>query len=286
MPADLAAYDELQRAWDQHWFGAGEHSIDEVEEMLGYADPLADNSRVVLDGDRIVAVALRFGDNTSLTIDPAAPADAVLADLLPWYAQAPGEVEVLSRDEASIAALEAAGWTHHKSAFDLIRTVTPDFEIAEPEWPSGVEVRDFDPADAEAVHHLIYVDAGWADVPGHPHREFDDWRKIFVTEHTIGSQQVIVRRGGRVVGIAMGRTWNDGTGWISQLATAKDARGQGLGRAMLLEAMRRRVAAGATALGLGVQAANEGALKLYLGVGLEIDREFRTFTCPASRSSV
>jgi len=277
---DLAAYDELQRSWDLHWFGASEHSVDEVEEMLGYADPLADNSLVVLDDGRPVAVALRFGDNTSLTIDPSVSAKDVLAELLPWYAQAPGEVEVLSRDDAAVAALEAAGWTHHKSAFDLIRQVTPDLELAAPQWPAGIDVRDFDPADAEAVHRLIYVDAGWAEVPGHPDREFDDWRKIFITEHTIGSQQVIAWRGDRVVGVAMGRTWNDGTGWISQLATAKDERGQGLGRAMLLEAMRRRVAGGAVALGLGVQAENKAALSRYLGVGLEIDREFRTYRAP------
>lgn len=277
---DLAAYDDLQRHWDVHWFGASEHSIDEVEEMLGYADPLADNSLVVLDDGHLVAVALRFGESTSLTVDPTTDARAVLDRLLPWYAQAPGEVEVLSRDESSVGALEASGWTHQKSAFDLIRPVTPDLELAEPQWPEGVELRQFDLADAEAIHRLIYVDAGWAEIPGHPDREFADWQKIFVTEQTIPSQQVIAQRGDRIVGIAMGRTWDDGTGWVSQLATAKDERGRGLGRAMLLEALRRRVAAGATSLGLGVQAENRGALDLYLGVGLQIDREFRTYVAP------
>jgi ribosomal protein S18 acetylase RimI-like enzyme len=278
---DLSAFDELQRRWDQHWFGAGEHSADEVAEMLGYAAPLEQNSRVVVDADRLVAVALRFGENTSLTMDPTVPAGPVLEPLLPWFAETPGTLEVLARDEAAVSVLEAADWTHQKSAFDLIRAVAPDFHIAEPVWPAGIDVRDFDAADAEAVHRLIYVDAGWAEVPGHPDRDFDDWRKIFITEHTIPAQQVIAWRGDRIVGVAMGRTWDDGTGWISQLATAKDERGRGLGRAMLLEAMRRRMAAGATGVGLGVQAANEGALKLYLGVGLQIDREFRTYVRPS-----
>jgi ribosomal protein S18 acetylase RimI-like enzyme len=80
----------------------------------------------------------------------------------------------------------------------------------------------------------------------------------------------------------MGRIWDDGTGWISQIATAKDERGRGLGRAMLLEALRRRVAAGAKSLGLSVQADNRGALRLYLDAGLQIDREFRTYHAPTT----
>jgi ribosomal protein S18 acetylase RimI-like enzyme len=49
---------------------------------------------------------------------------------------------------------------------------------------------------------------------------------------------------------------------------------------MLLEALRRRVAAGATSLGLSVQAANRAALQMYLAAGLKIDREFRTYKAP------
>jgi ribosomal protein S18 acetylase RimI-like enzyme len=47
---------------------------------------------------------------------------------------------------------------------------------------------------------------------------------------------------------------------------------------MLLEALHRRLAAGVTSLGLGVQATNRAALRLYLDVGLSIDREFRTYS--------
>jgi ribosomal protein S18 acetylase RimI-like enzyme len=279
-PDDLKSIDELQRRFDNAWFGASEHSIDEVEEFLGYADPLDANSVVVLDADHLVAVALRFGSDTMMTIDPDMAAATVLERLLPWFAERTGYTEVLDRDEESIAAIEAAGWTHRKSAFDLIVQVTPELALAEPVWPDGVVARDFDAADAAAIHRLIYVDAGWAEVPGHPDRELDEWERIFITEHTVPSQQVIAWREDRIVGVAMGRTWDDGTGWISQLATAKDERGRGLGRAMLLDALRRRVTAGATSLGLSVQAENRAALRMYLDAGLQIDREFRTYAAP------
>jgi ribosomal protein S18 acetylase RimI-like enzyme len=278
---DLPLIVDLQRRFDLAWFGSSEHSPDEVAEFLGYAAPLPEGSLLAFDGDRLVGVALRFGTDTVLTIDPSADAERVLAILLPWFAERPGRTEVLSKDAIAVAAIEAAGWTYDKSTFDLIVDVTPDLKLAEPIWPDGVAVRNFDAADAAAIHRLIYVDAAWAEVPGHPERGFDEWQRIFITEHTVPSQQVIACRGERIVGVAMGRTWDDGTGWVSQLATAKDERGRGLGRAMLLEALRRRVAAGATSLGLSVQAANRSALSLYLGVGLQIDREFRTYAAPA-----
>jgi ribosomal protein S18 acetylase RimI-like enzyme len=92
---------------------------------------------------------------------------------------------------------------------------------------------------------------------------------------------VLAWRGERLVGVAIGRMFSDGTGWVAQLAVAKDERGQGLGRALLLEALRRRRAAGATSVGLGVQHENRGALTLYLDVGLTIDREWMQYTLPA-----
>lgn len=278
--ADLPLIADLQRRFDLAWFGKVEQSADEVREFLGHAEPLSDGSLLVLDAGRVLALGLRLGRDSSLVLDPEAEAAPLLARMLPWFAERPGIVEVIARDDAAIAGIEASGWTHDKSTYDLLAEVTPGLALDEPRWPEGITVRDFDAADAAAVHRLIYVDAEWAKVPGHPERDFDNWRQIFVTEQTVPAQQVVAWRGDRIVGVALGRTWDDGTGWVSQLATAKDERGRGLGRAMLLEALRRRVAAGATSLGLSVQAANRGALRLYLDVGLRVDREFRTYRAP------
>jgi ribosomal protein S18 acetylase RimI-like enzyme len=75
----------------------------------------------------------------------------------------------------------------------------------------------------------------------------------------------------------MGRIFSDGAGWVSQLAVARSERGRGLGRALLLESFRRRLAVGATLLGLSVQAVNRSAIGLYLDVGLTVDREWQRF---------
>jgi len=91
------------------------------------------------------------------------------------------------------------------------------------------------------------------------------------------AQQVLAWRGDRLVGASIGRIFADGTGWIAQLAVARDERGNGLGRALLLDSLRRRQAGGATALGLQVQADNRNALNLYLNTGLQIDREWMEY---------
>jgi ribosomal protein S18 acetylase RimI-like enzyme len=273
---DLPPITELTARSDTAWFGAPEHDESEVREYFDQVDDLGTGSRLFLDGDRLVGGALRNATDAWFVTDPdPAVAATVADDLVAWFGA--GKVSVLERDSMMRAAFERHGWTHERSMFDLLRPVSNDWVIAEPVWPDGVIVREFTPDDAEAIYRLIYVDAAWADVPGHPHREFADWRSIFITEHTKPEVQTLAWRGDRLVGVAMGRVFSDGTGWIAQLAAAKDERGRGLGRALLLDGLRRRRDAGATTLGLAVQAENRSALSLYLAAGLEIDREWMEY---------
>jgi mycothiol synthase len=278
---DLDAITDLMLHYETHWFGTPETSAAEAREGLELIPDLAENSWLVFVGGALHGVGARLRSDTIFLVDPDAAAD-VHAELLRWFAGGePHEVHILSKDEPSRDRATAAGWTHRKSSFDLLRAVDPTLEIPEPSWPDGVSVTGYDDPHTAAVYHLIYVEAGWTEVAGHPHRDYDEWRQVFITEHTVPDQQVLAWRGDRLVGVAMGRTWDDGTGWISQLATAKDERGKGLGRAMLFEALRRRREAGATALGLSVQAENRGALKMYLSAGLEIDHEWMEYVPPS-----
>jgi ribosomal protein S18 acetylase RimI-like enzyme len=132
-----------------------------------------------------------------------------------------------------------------------------------------------------AVHRLIFAEAGWAEIPGHNERPFEEWRRLFV-DRVPASLLLLALRDGRAVGAALNRVFADGTGWVSQLAVARDSRGQGLGRSLLLESLRRLSAAGAARLGLEVQAGNEAALGLYRSVGLSVQREWRAYTPPAA----
>jgi ribosomal protein S18 acetylase RimI-like enzyme len=274
--ADVPRVAELQARCDRHWFGAEEHSLDEVREYFGYTRSLADDSLLVLIGNHLIGAAFRWGADTALLADPAVDPAPVHDVVLPWFAARPGCLEVLSADAVLRSRVEACGWTYQKSAFDLLRRVTADWRLDDPVWPHGIHRGRLESTTPAAVHQLIYREAGWADIPDHPDRDLPSWQAIFLA-NVDGNQQVLAWRGDRLVGVALGRIWDDGTGWVSQLATARAERRKGLGRALLLESLRGHVENGATALGLTVQAANDTALQLYLGVGLRVQREWRTY---------
>lgn len=279
---DLPAIAALSARWETAWLGVVENDEDEVRETFERCEPLPEHTRVVIDSGTVVGAAWWHGHESTLLIDPTVGTDAVRTALLDWLdAGSIDHLDVFGEDADLRAALAARGWRHDRSAFDLIRPITPDWTLDEPRWADGIEVRDLGPDDGEAVHRLLYVDAAWAEVPGHPERPFDEWRRLFLTPADRPEQQVLAWRGDRLVGVATGRVFSDGGGWIGQLAVAKDERGRGLGRALLLEGLRRRRAAGATTLGLSVQAENRGALALYLSVGLVIEREWMNFQPPA-----
>ncbi|MBA3742503.1 GNAT family N-acetyltransferase [Sporichthya sp.] len=134
--------------------------------------------------------------------------------------------------------------------------------------------------DTEAVITLaVYVDAAFADVPGHVDRPMEVWQQMFTAENFRGW---IAHRDGRPVGWVIGRVQDDGTGWVYQLAVAVAERGSGLGRALVLHSFADLSAAGATDLGLTVQAANDRAIGLYRSVGLQVQKEWMVYSAPTS----
>jgi ribosomal protein S18 acetylase RimI-like enzyme len=152
-----------------------------------------------------------------------------------------------------------------------------DQPLAPTVWPNGVAIARYRPGeDDEAVHALIYVDAAWAEVPGHTQRSLEAWRSTLTPD----DRGWVARRDGRPIGWVAGRVFSDGRGWVEQLAVARPARGLGLGRALLLHALAELHQRGATTLALGVQGENENAIGLYRAVGFEVEREWRVYSRP------
>ncbi|KQX69566.1 N-acetyltransferase [Angustibacter sp. Root456] len=285
-PDDLPAVTALQAAFDTHWFGAQESDESEIKQVLELAVPLDERSRALVadDGGLLAATWWWSPDDVFLSVRHDAPEVVrrdVFDDLLAWYAACGvHSVEALAGDDAFAAALDRHGWEHWLSSFELLREVSPDWQLPEPVWPDAVTVTDLGPDAERATHELIYDRARWATVPGHGNRGFEEWRHLFVAGEP-ADQQVLAWRGEELVGAALGKIFSDGSGWVAQLAVPQELQKQGIGRALLLEAFRRRVAGGAKRLGLGVSAENSHALGLYLGVGLQVDREWRKYR-PAS----
>jgi ribosomal protein S18 acetylase RimI-like enzyme len=270
-PADRPALIALGLAEDAAWSGAEAVSAEEVGEFVDSCEP-----GVVFERDGRVAgyAAAGEGAQTILLVDPRDDPDPALEALVAWLGErGRHEVDGYGRDARRIAWLEANGFTHRRSFFDLQRGTDPP--LAPAVWPSGVAIAPFRPGDDdEAVHALIYVDAAWAEVPGHTQRSLQAWRSMLTPDH----RGWVARRDGRPVGWVAVRVFGDGRGLVEQLAVARSARGRGLGRALLLHSLAQLREGGATKLALGVQGENESAVGLYRAVGFEVEREWRVYS--------
>ena len=270
-PADRPALIALGLAEDAAWSGAPAVSLEEVGEFIDSCEP-----GVIFERDGRVAgyAGAGEGGRSILLVDPGDDPEPAMQALVAWLGErGHHEVDSYGRDARRIAWLEANGFTHRRSFFDLRRGI--DTPLAPPVWPAGVAIARHRPGeDDEAVHALIYVDAAWAEVPGHTQRSLEAWRSTLAPDH----RGWVARRDGRPVGWVAGRVFSDGRGWVEQLAVARSARGHGLGRALLLHSLAELRERGATSLALGVQGENENALGLYRDVGFAVTREWRRYT--------
>jgi ribosomal protein S18 acetylase RimI-like enzyme len=272
-PADRPALVVLGLAEDAAWSGAAAVSAEEVGEFIDSCEP-----GVIFEREGRVAGYATAGEGgrTMLLVDPGDAPEPALEALVAWLGErGHHEVDSYGRDARRIAWLEANGFTHRRSFFDLQRGIDPPPPPAA--WPSGIAIARYRPGeDDEAVHALIYVDAAWAEVPGNAPRSLEAWRSMLTPEH----RGWVGRRDGRPVGWVAGRVFSDGRGWVEQLAVARSARGRGVGRALLLHSLAELRDRGATSLALGVQGENENAIGLYRGVGFEVEREWRVYARP------
>jgi ribosomal protein S18 acetylase RimI-like enzyme len=270
-PADRPALIALGLAEDAAWSGAAAVSAEEVGEFVDSCEPGVVFER---DGRAAGYAAAGEGGRTILLVDPGDDPEPALEALVAWLGErGRHEVDGYGRDARRIAWLEANGFTHRRSFFDLQRGTDPP--LAPAVWPREVAIARYVPGDDdEAVHGLIYVDAAWAEVPGHTQRSLQAWRSMLTPDH----RGWVAHRDGRPVGWVSGRVFSDGRGWVEQLAVARPERGRGLGRALLLHSLAQLREGGATSFALGVQGENESAVGLYRAVGFEVEREWRVYS--------
>jgi ribosomal protein S18 acetylase RimI-like enzyme len=274
-PVDRPDLIALALAEDAAWSGAPPVSAEEAGEFIDAYGPGVIFER----GGRVAGyAALGEGGATILLADPGDDPGPALEVLVAWLGErGHHEVDTYAGDARRIAWLEAHGFTHRRSSFDLHRAINPP--LAPAVWPSAVAVARYRPGEDDAVvHPLIYVDAAWGEVPGHTQLSLEAWRSMLTPAY----RGWVARRDGRPVGWVVGRVFPDGRGWIEQLAVARPERGLGLGRALLLHSLAELRSRGATSLALGVQAANENAIGLYRDIGFEVAREWGVYARPTA----
>ena len=224
------------------------------------------------DGGDIRGYAIVLGDDAVVVVHPEAEGEGTGTVLRRWAEARASErgTAVLRQfaygaNDGARRLLHDAGYAPAQHYFRL----RADLSQVPP--PSDVRLRESEPGDAEAVHRLI--EDAFTEIEGHTPMTLEQWRAKGIEKAGHDPALWLVAEDDGIVGAALGERWQDGTGYVGELAVATRARGRGLGRALLLgvfEAFRR---GGLTHAELSVHVRNRGALALYESVGMRTSWE-------------
>jgi ribosomal protein S18 acetylase RimI-like enzyme len=141
--------------------------------------------------------------------------------------------------------------------------------VDRPEWPDGVTVRTFEPADAAAVHALL--DEAYRAWDRHyVPIAHDDWVRWMTGDSEFDpSVWWLAERDGALAGCAL--HWS--SGWLKDLAVRASERGRGIGAALVETGFAEFTRRGLRRVGLKVDADNPtGAIRLYERLGFKTER--------------
>jgi len=135
----------------------------------------------------------------------------------------------------------------------------------EPRWPAGVSLKTLAEPKAEQIArdaHGLIAEA-FEDMP----RDFESWWTWLSGDDDFDPELVLVAYGadGRPLGVA--QCWS--SGYLKDLAVAPEARGQGLGAALMLHVFAVFQARGVSHVDLKTNLiANAAAARLYQRLGM------------------
>jgi len=167
-----------------------------------------------------------------------------------------------ANEAARTKLLEAGYWP----AYSYFRMRMDVADAAAP--PDGVSVRAFSRGPDDAAVHAL-VEEAMAGVPGNEPRSLESWQAAKVDkEGWDPSLWLLHEDADGLAGVVLCERWEEGIGYVDYLAVAARARGQGLGRALLLHGIAALRGAGLRVAELSVQGENASATRLYESVGM------------------
>jgi GNAT superfamily N-acetyltransferase len=260
---------------------AGEAAI-ELEDVIGdWQRPsfdLASQSIGVFDGDRLAATGDVFkGRRCEAAVHPDYRGRGIgtwLADWLEERARAGGSSLVgqsVPAGSSAEAFLRSRGYREGWTSWVL--QLPRSTQIAPQGLPDGYAVREFVSGDERTAFQLI--EDAFNEWPHRDPAQFEDWASRSVLRPGFEPWQIrfAVARDGQAVGVCYTILAGD-TGYVDQIAVRRDQRGQGLARALLVDAFERARDRGATTNELSTDS-RTGALGLYEHVGMEVTQTWR-----------
>jgi mycothiol synthase len=271
-PDDAAAVLELIVARDIADLGRPDYTLDDVR--ADWAAPSLDLARdawIVEDDGAALGYALLDDRGAALiTVPPASEGRGVGTAL-----REAAEARALERGEALVrqyvptsnpaarAVLLAAGYWPAYSYFRMRMELA-----AAPAPPDDIHVRPFSRGPDDAPVHAL-VEEAMAGVAGNEPRSLESWQAAKVDkEGWDPSLWLLHEDADGLAGVVLCERWEEGVGYVDYLAVAARARGQGLGRALLLHGLGALRDAGLAVAELSVQGENASATRLYESVGM------------------
>jgi mycothiol synthase len=275
-PADASEVARVWRACEAHDDGEARETEDDfVGTTKRPSTDLERESIGIRDGGELVAFGWLIGKRYAFVhVLPSHRGRGLGAWLLRWTQDAGRELgrretcqTVSENEHAAIALLEADGYERRWAEWDF--EISLEREPEPPRLPPGYALREFVPGrDDRAVHEVIDVAFGeWQA----ERATFEDWagetlgRPGFVPAHI-----PMVAAGEQIVGVAV-NIQDEALIWVGQLAVAREHRGRGLARALLLHTFGMARRAGLQRCGLGTDE-RTGARGLYEHVGMRLAR--------------
>jgi mycothiol synthase len=268
--ADAEAVLAVILARDVADLGVPDFTLEDLQ--ADWASPgleLEHDARVAARDGALDGYAVLLGDDAVVIVHPEAEGEGNGTVLRLWAEARAAErgTPVLRQfaygaNDGARAHLRAAGYQPAQHYFRLRADL--DSVPPAPDAPP----RTFDGSRDEAAVHAL-IQAAFADIDGHEFVPLEKWRaKTIAKQGHDPSLWLLLEDDEGLAGTALGERWEDGTGYVAELAVAGRARGRGHGRTLLLglfDAFRR---AGLTHAELSVHGRNRGALRLYESAGM------------------
>lgn len=273
---DLPALLALVNAYEQRLLGEPLLDLEDLEAdwQQPSADPARD-ARLVHDGDRLVgALDVHTPSRSSVVVHPdawgrgigSALLDAAVRACAARGAPTVGQT-VPDADQAAAALLRSRGWTPTWTSWVL--ELPPGEQVPDRPLPTGYRLRPYRSGQDEQAAYDV-VERAFSEWPDRAPTPFGDW--CARVPRRPGSQPwqllLVEDAEGAVVGFCH-VLLSGGTGWVDQLAVAREHRGQGIAQALLAAAYRAGADRGATRSELSTDS-RTGALSLYLRLGMRV----------------
>lgn len=183
----------------------------------------------------------------------------------------------------------AAAQAMEREGFELMDTLvyfSRDIASGAPEDPGSVPIRELRAGEDGAVREVAA--RSFVDYPGHYHADprldrrqcdeaYADWAHRCCLSKDVADTVLVGPADGKIVGFITVQLGSAEEAEVALFAVAPQAQRRGIGRSLMIGALRWARAQGAKRMAISTQITNLGSQKLWARLGFELSRSYYTF---------